>query len=272
MRIGPLRIVATVFVTLAIMAVAVIAGQWQFSRYEARAEAQGQYESAAAAPTVALDQVTSPGGQSWEFGVTWRTVTVTGEYAPETLTMLRNRPVDGTAAEHLLAWFVTDEGHAVAVNAGWVAATPAADDAPASLPTGPVQVRLVLRDWEEDDGRRDAGATRITPAQLDPAPTEAYPGYGMVRHDCEPGPDCGVPVATHEVPVPRLGIGPHLSYAWQWWVFAALAPVGAVILLRRDAQVHDSDEAPPDAHRPAAPTRPGRQLSDEEIEDALPAP
>lgn len=272
MRIGPLRIAATALVTLAIMAVAVIAGQWQFGRYNDRADAQSAYESAAAAPPVGLDQVTAPGGQSWQPGVTWRTVTVTGEYAADTLTMLRNRPVDGTAAEHMLAWFVTDQGHAVAVNAGWFPATPSAADGDASLPTGTVSMRLVLRDWEEDDGRRDAGATRITPAQLPPAPAEAYPGYGMVRHDCAPGPACGVPADTQEVPVPRLGTGPHLSYAWQWWVFAALAPVGAVLLLRRDAQVNSSGDTSPSTPVAAKRTRPRRQLSDEEIEDSLSAP
>ena len=36
------------------------------------------------------------------------------------------------------------------------------------------------------------------------------------------------------VPMPELSEGPHLSYAIQWFCFAAIAVVGAVILLRRE--------------------------------------
>ena len=35
-------------------------------------------------------------------------------------------------------------------------------------------------------------------------------------------------------PLPELSEGPHLSYAIQWFTFAAVAIVGGVILLRRD--------------------------------------
>jgi cytochrome oxidase assembly protein ShyY1 len=36
------------------------------------------------------------------------------------------------------------------------------------------------------------------------------------------------------VPLPALSEGPHLSYAIQWFSFAVVALVGALILLRRD--------------------------------------
>ena len=38
-------------------------------------------------------------------------------------------------------------------------------------------------------------------------------------------------------PPPELSEGPHLSYAIQWFSFAAIALVGAVILHRRDRHV-----------------------------------
>jgi cytochrome oxidase assembly protein ShyY1 len=37
------------------------------------------------------------------------------------------------------------------------------------------------------------------------------------------------------IPLPELGDGPHLSYAVQWFLFAAVAAVGYVLLLRREA-------------------------------------
>ena len=38
------------------------------------------------------------------------------------------------------------------------------------------------------------------------------------------------------VPVPDLGDGPHLSYAVQWFLFAAVAVIGYPLLLRRQAR------------------------------------
>jgi cytochrome oxidase assembly protein ShyY1 len=36
------------------------------------------------------------------------------------------------------------------------------------------------------------------------------------------------------VPLPDLSEGPHLSYAIQWFCFAAVAVAGAAILVRRE--------------------------------------
>ena len=254
---------ATVLVTVAITTVSIVAGQWQYDRYTVRSQAQDAYERASRAPVEDFDQLMD-NAASVPLNLTWRTVTVRGSYEPDTLTVLRNRPVNSIAATHAIAWFVTLDGHALAVNAGWAPSSGAQAQVLDSLPTGDVTARVVLREWEEDDGRRDSGATRIAPEQLPAPPAEPYPGYGMVRHDCEPGPGCAVPRDTREVPVPSLGTGPHLSYAFQWWVFAALAPLGAALLLRRD-----SAGALPARTPPPASSRPSRELSDEEVEDAL---
>jgi cytochrome oxidase assembly protein ShyY1 len=37
------------------------------------------------------------------------------------------------------------------------------------------------------------------------------------------------------IPLPELSDGPHLSYAVQWFLFATIAVVGYVVLLRREA-------------------------------------
>ena len=47
----------------------------------------------------------------------------------------------------------------------------------------------------------------------------------------QPG-DLPVPVA-----LPELSEGPHLSYALQWFLFAAVAIVGAAILVRREKRL-----------------------------------
>ena len=44
------------------------------------------------------------------------------------------------------------------------------------------------------------------------------------------------PETLTPVPVPDLGDGPHLSYAVQWFLFAAVAVIGYPLLLRRQAR------------------------------------
>ena len=38
------------------------------------------------------------------------------------------------------------------------------------------------------------------------------------------------------VPLPDLGEGSHLSYAFQWFIFATIGAVGYVLILRRHAR------------------------------------
>ncbi|GIG54426.1 SURF1 family protein [Demequina activiva] len=259
-----LRIAATMAVCLAVSAVATLLGLWQYGRHVERADARAAYGSAVESPVADLGAVVPAEASTLPPGAQWRTVTATGSFDPAPPTVLRGRPVDGTAAWQYLAWFDTVDGQSLMVNLGWVPQPGGTEDASAfDLPSDPgVQITVVLRDWEEDDGKTTAGSiTRITPAQL-PAPTgDPVPGYGMLRELCAD--DSCVPTPIGEpVPLPELTLGPHLSYAWQWWLFAVMAPVGGVLLLRRDARM---DRAAPAARPPQR----RRRLTDEEIEDAL---
>jgi hypothetical protein len=55
---------------------------------------------------------------------------------------------------------------------------------------------------------------------------------------------------------------PHLAYAWQWWLFVAMVPVGWVILVRREHrdQVARRDKAAAEAagDGPPPPPEPAR--------------
>jgi cytochrome oxidase assembly protein ShyY1 len=41
---------------------------------------------------------------------------------------------------------------------------------------------------------------------------------------------------VNPVPLPDLDEGPHLSYAFQWFIFATIGAVGYVVILRRNAR------------------------------------
>ncbi|WP_062526364.1 SURF1 family protein [Demequina rhizosphaerae] len=264
-----LRVVGIVALALAVCAVAVRAGFWQLGRHEARSAAIAAYEANAAAAPASLDEAVGADG-SVSPEEEWRLVEVTGVIDADSQTLLRNRPVDRTAAYQLLVWLDTDDGRSLLLNAGWMQVPgPDADPEWPEYPTGEVTVTAVLRQSEPDDGRRDSGATRITAAQM-PEPNGApIDGYGMIREACDSS-GC-VDSYALQVPLPTLSLGPHLAYTWQWFAFALIAPVAGVLLARREWQAMSGDDAP--AGTPREPREPRRRRraepTDEEIEDAL---
>ena len=281
-EIGWLRLIVTALVVAALVTLCVIAGRWQYGRHVTRAEAIAEFESNHTAPVAAVEDVapatdvpswdTPDAGAGLPADAEWRTVTVTGTIDPDSVVELRNRAVDSAAALQYLAWVDLADGGSVLVNLGWAPASLSDETAPAlasALPSGQVAFEGTLREFEPDDGRRDDGATRIVPAQVRAPSGAVVPGYVVAVADCATL--CGDDGPLGEVPLPTLSLGPHLSYAWQWWAFAALVPVGAVLLTRRDLELKRSPGDP--APSPRVETKPSRRrargLSDEEIEDAL---
>ena len=45
------------------------------------------------------------------------------------------------------------------------------------------------------------------------------------------------------LPAPETGLGPHLSYAFQWWIFALFFPGALIFRLRRQFQDLAAEEA-----------------------------
>ncbi len=267
---APGRIVLTAVIVLALMAVGLIAGRWQWGRYETRSHALHAQERAAGMPTVPLASIlttddAAPGSADW------RTVTEEGVIDPSTIVQLRGRSVDGTASIQYLAWIHDLEGKTVLLNLGW---TPRDSPQPARIPEGPVTVTGVVRSFEPDNGRL---GTRVNPVQMGSIDGEVFQAYIMVTSACG---DAGCLTGVERVPLPQLSTGPHLSYALQWWLLlVAAAPVG-IWLTVRDARLErerftmdegaDSGQGKdePANDNPRPPARRTR-LSDEEIEDAL---
>ncbi|WP_062291993.1 SURF1 family protein [Demequina phytophila] len=267
-----LRVVGIVAVGLAVSAVAVKAGFWQLGRHEARAAAIELYEANAEADAVPLAEAVPAGNPVGD--AEWTRVTVDGEFEQGSTTLLRNRPVDRERSWHVLAWFDTTDGRSLLVDAGWVPIPDSGepDGVVPGLPAGDVTLEVVLRAAEEDDGRRDDGATRITPVQMPAPAAEPIDGYGMVQQVCT-ATRCEDALGA-QVPLPTLSLGPHLAYTWQWFAFALIAPVAGVLLARREwaamtATGDDAGAGPRASSPPKAARRRRAEPSDEEIEDAL---
>ena len=266
--------VALVLAALAISALAVIAGRWQWGRHETRSHALAAFTAAADAAPLPLASLDPGPGATLPAGSEWRLATASGSFVPGSLTVLRNRALDGGRVSEYLAWLALDDGSALLVLTGW---QPLDGGAPPDLPTGPLDVTVRLRNQEPDDGKRGDGATRIVAAQVPGAAGQGVPGaslagYGVLRGDCDAA--C-VTSYGQPVPDPELTLGPHLAYTVQWYGLAALAPAGAVLMLARGGSDSDGSRRGATSPRPKQPSRSGprrglgRGPTDEEIEDAL---
>lgn len=248
-----------------VAAVCVVAGFWQWERHVDRSETVSLVEANYDAEPRPLTELVP--GDALPREARWHPVTVVGRYLPDATVLLRNRPVAGTAAFHVLDLFEITEGeHAgqgLVVHRGWV---PAGDDLAAPEPPGPPpgEITVVARLREpESRSARDAPPGQVQtvePDQVRDAAGAELPvlqAYGIVVTE-----DGARPSGTVPLDRPSPDLGPHLSYAFQWWLFAVGALVGAVVLLRRDRAEESDVGVPPARGRSRGPTA-------EDEEDAL---
>ncbi|HEY3437120.1 MAG TPA: SURF1 family protein [Actinotalea sp.] len=279
------RWAATVMAAVLIAGGCVAAGVWQWHRHVARDAAIALVERNYGAPSVPLADLVDRGPLDPDR--VWRTASVTGHYLGAPV-LLRNRPVDSQPAFHVLAPFEVGEGplagSVLVVDRGWV---PAGEDGATArdvpgAPTGRVDVHVRLRAPEPDTDRlAPAGQVQtISPDRVRAAAATAWPAaatlaaYGVLVSE-----DGRLPTGVGPLEQPSLDPGPHLSYAFQWWVFALGALVGCVVLIRRDAAENrpapveqDVVHGPGGSTASGGPSRPRRRPrgpSAEEEEDAL---
>jgi cytochrome oxidase assembly protein ShyY1 len=165
----------------------------------------------------------------------YMSVRASGEFEPEHEVLVFGRSLDGEPGHLVVTPLVFDDESAALVIRGWVPfdhqTVPVADAAP---PRGDVAIHGFLVPDEGDGstvpddegviGRLDVRGVRST------LPYPVLPLAIQLTEQTEARPsDLPVPIPPEE-----LSEGPHLSYAIQWFTFATIAVVGAVILLRRE--------------------------------------
>jgi cytochrome oxidase assembly protein ShyY1 len=231
-------------------------GQWQFDRRASAQAAIALLDENYAVPTAPLSDVVE-NVDEFDPSEKWRSVQIAGEYDPAVL-YVRTRSGAGGIGFEQLALLTQPDGTVFVVNRGWVPAN-GDNSAPAETPpppAGPVTVIARLIPGEQQIVGRDAPSGQIATIEL-AAIDELSEGnvfrgwYGRVDTE-SPSADTGSPWVR-----PVLGEGPHLSYALQWYVFAAMGFFGYGWALRKE---HRGDVAPTPRIR--------KRLSDEDIEDS----
>lgn len=279
---------------LLLAGICVLLGMWQFGRYENRrdeaAVVHANYESA----PVALDQVMPDPQAPLSSTDVWTPVTLHGSYCTEGGCELhvRNRQLSGEVGYWQLVPFQADDGTTLLVVRGWVPQEPDSG-APAQLaplPEGELSVTVRLRPAEPVlDREPPPGQTHsVNPSQsaglmgLEDQELVAQAYGELVAED---------PAAERPAPLPApdTSLGPHLSYAFQWWIFALFFPAALIYRTRQlfrelaedeeQAQSsatgqpgsaaaappahHDHDEeTAPGGVTTAAPARPSRRTTD----------
>lgn len=258
----PRWVVLTLLVPVGI-ALCLLAADWQYSRHVGRAADQAQVEQSSAAGPAALPELAPPGAP-YDPDLRYRTVTAAGQFIPGSEVLVRKRVLDGSPGYWAVAALRTDDGSVVQVLRGWV---PLGQDARSSPPVAPPPAGAVtVTGWLDTSTEAPGEAPGDLPTgqvvSLDTArlgeaagaaPSEIV-GPALVATSMGP-PDTGTP-GMRAVPVPRIGLGPHLAYSWQWVFFALLLPTGWVILARREVQGIRAERQP---SAPAAATDPESQ-------------
>lgn len=204
-------------------------GLWQLDRLSDRRAWNSVVLSGRNLPPLPLDSVR--GGASENH---YRRTVVEGAYDPEHELVLANRPRRGSPGVHILTPLRrTGRDTAVLILRGWVYA--------------PDATHADLDRWREDSARAHPGYVQAfdtssgAGAVLDgrilrrlsydavaaavPYPLERY----LVVLTGVADSVAGVPPRLES---PSLGEGNHLSYAFQWFAFAAIAVAGTLVFLR----------------------------------------
>ncbi len=245
--------------TIAAIAGTLLLGSWQMRAY---AEQEERDRVAAAnlaedAPTAPIDDV-APAGQGLTVDSVSRPVTVSGRYDPRATLLLPGREMDGRTGWYVVTPMVSDDRTVTPVLRGWVADR---SDPAVEPPPGGVDVTGSVQALESD-----ADAAPVQVGALGPDEVAALTSVALFR--TYPYPPATVrqmllvltdeqpssAVAPQRVPVGEAAASPvgvsawrHLSYAWQWWLFAAAAVAFWVAFVRsgyRDEKAHAAPVAP----------------------------
>lgn len=186
-------------------------GLWQLDRLSQRKARNATIEAAFRAPPIAAELVARDSVQRF------RRATAVGTWNYTRETTLAGRTRNGAPGVHILTpMTLADGGTEVLVNRGWV--------------YSPDARTVDLARWREGDRGAVVGYVDEVPRSVsldnEPAYIVALGDSGSTRRSN----------TTHPVrlaPPPFGDEGPHLNYAVQWFSFAAIALIGAPLLVRR---------------------------------------
>jgi surfeit locus 1 family protein len=214
---------------LVVSLVCIALGIWQLGRLEDRRSANAVAQAARSAPAVALQ------GEWKDSSLIQRWVRVQGRFDHAHDLVLRARSYRGVPGVELVTPLLSEgETTAVLVNRGFIPAPDAVTVDPDSFTEpGITTVEGIALPLDSGGGAPLTRSRHTTWARLDRKALEERLPYSIYPVYIRRQPDSAAPDFPRRLPPPELGDGPHLSYAIQWFAFAAIALVFAGVFLRK---------------------------------------
>ena len=259
------------FILLVVFAIACgFLSVWQFDRRDERVTENHRIEANFDAEPTPIAEVL-PALDSYDAQNEWRPVALHGEYLVDSQMLVRSRPRDGMPGFELLAPFRLDSGEVFIVDRGWIP-TGSTQDYPDHVPlppSGELTVSARLKPGEPQIPGKSAPegqmATIHLPTIAERLGQPTYTGaYGLLR-------DESVTAETGKlVPKPEESEGNHLSYAFQWIIFAVIAAAGLIYGLREEFRERNASDPKVRAALERERERARRRgPTDADIEDAI---
>jgi cytochrome oxidase assembly protein ShyY1 len=244
---------------------------WQLSRREEARQEIERVETNWESEPRALDEVL-PNLESFDADDKWMPVTMSGRYLTSDQLLVRGRPMDGNPGFEVLVPFRLDDGRVFVVDRGWLPLGNEQElpDMVPAAPAGDVTIVVRLKAGEPEIAGRSAPEGQIATIHLpDIAERVGAPtftgAYGLLASE-----DPAAATRPAAVAKPVADEGPHLSYAFQWFVFGIMAFVALGWAIRQEFRVRNEDDP---AERERAEQRrrkaAAKAPSDSEVEDAL---
>jgi surfeit locus 1 family protein len=210
-------------------------GVWQLDRWSQRRLQNGLYQARLELPVLvlpgAIDSLPSD-------SLSWRRAAAQGVYDFQRQVVVVGRSVRGTPAVYVVTPLMLPGGRALLVERGWVYSPDARAVELAALgerDSAAVQGVLLRPAGSRRFELEGSGWPIFAPSD-DPSVLAAFYPYPLLdlvlRRTGSAG---GSAAGLRPVPLPELSEGPHLSYAVQWFSFAAIALLGSAILYRRSS-------------------------------------
>jgi len=244
MRFSLRGVLATAFV-LGMCAVCVRLGFWQLDRLQQRKARNHALETAGSMPVLGYDSMTAAAIEREPALFLNRRMRAVGRYDSSGEIVLRGRADDGRPGVHLVTPLVVPGvPQALLVNRGWVPSPDAATvDARTWAEPGARTVDGILMEiprgtrngGEPAAQRAPGGAATPSYRRLDLDVLRRVERRPIVRLYLQqlPGADSARGRPPVRAPLPSMDNGPHLSYAFQWFSFAAIGVIGLVVVFLR---------------------------------------
>ncbi len=218
-------------------------GLWQLQRLDEKRERNAAIAARSSAPVQPVDEVVPAEAAPSEVdGLVYRRASARGTWDAGASVLVRSRSLGGRPGFHVLTPLVTGDGTALVVNRGFAPFTQDPQEALAATRAGPGPVEvtgvLLASQRREGIGPADPAEGVLTQmARVDLGRlqqqygADLYPMYLQLTSQSPP--QAGdLPVT---LPEPEQDEGNHLSYAVQWFAFAAIGAGGWPLLLRHTA-------------------------------------